>query len=79
MILVGKIHWFNPIKGYGFITTKNGEDIFVHYTAIKAEGYRTLYDGQDVYYQIVRGKCGIEAKEVQPISAPSPRPRMRYH
>lgn len=51
----------------------------MHYTAIKAEGYRTLYDGQDVYYQIVRGKCGLEAKEVQPISAPSPRPRMRYH
>ena len=79
MILLGKIHWFDPIKGYGFITTKHGDDIFVHYTAIKGEGYRTVYDGQDVYYQIVRGKIGLEAKDVQPIYDNRPRPRMRYH
>ena len=63
MILLGKVHWFNPVKGYGFITTKHGQDVFVHYTAIRAEGYRTLYDGQDVYYQIIRGKSGLEAKD----------------
>ena len=79
MILLGKVHWFNPVKGYGFITTKHGDDIFVHYTAIKGEGYRTVYDGQDVYYQIVRGKIGLEAKDVQPIYDNRPRPRMRYH
>ena len=79
MILLGKIHWFNPDKGFGFIKTKGGEHIFVHYTAIKGEGYRTVYDGQDVYYQIVRGKIGLEAKDVQPIYDNRPRPRMRYH
>ena len=61
MILLGTIHWFNADKGYGFITTKGGEDIFVHYSAIKATGYRTLYEGQEVYYQIVRGKSGLSA------------------
>ena len=79
MILLGKVHWFNPVKGYGFITTKHGQDVFVHYTAIRAEGYRTLYDGQDVYYQIIRGKSGLEAKDVQPIYNTSPRARTRYY
>ena len=79
MILLGKVHWFNPVKGYGFITTKHGQDVFVHYTAIRAEGYRTLYDGQDVYYQIIRGKSGLEAKDVKPIYNTSPRARTRYH
>ena len=61
MILLGKIHWFNPDKGFGFIKTKGGEHIFVHYTAIKCSGYRSLYEGQEVYYQIIRGKRGLEA------------------
>ena len=59
MILLGKIHWFNPSKGYGFITTKGGTDIFVHYTAIKDTGFRSLERDQQVYYQIVRGKFGL--------------------
>lgn len=79
MILLGTIHWFNADKGYGFITTKGGEDIFVHYSAIKATGYRTLYEGQEVYYQIVRGKSGLSAINVQPLAVPHPRPRVRYH
>lgn len=79
MILLGQIHWFNPAKGFGFIRTKGGEDIFVHYTAIKAPGFRTLYEGQEVYYQIIRGKKGLEAKDVEPLRCSSPRPRMRFH
>ena len=54
MILLGEIHWFDPIKGYGFIRTKKGKDIFVHYSAIKGTGFRTLTDGEKVCYQIVR-------------------------
>ena len=79
MILLGKIHWFNPDKGFGFIKTKGGEHIFVHYTAIKCSGYRSLYEGQEVYYQIVRGKSGLSAINVQPLAVPHPRPRVRYH
>ena len=79
MILLGKIHWFNPDKGFGFIKTKGGEHIFVHYTAIKCSGYRSLYEGQEVYYQIIRGKRGLEAQHVEPIRDVRPRPRMHYH
>ena len=46
MILLGQIHWFNSAKGFGFIKTKGGEDVFVHYTAIRTPGFRTLYEGQ---------------------------------
>ena len=79
MILLGQIHWFNSAKGFGFIKTKGGEDVFVHYTAIITPGFRTLYEGQEVYYQIIRGKRGLEAKDVEPLRVPSPRPRVRYH
>lgn len=61
MILLGQIHWFNTAKGFGFIKNKRGDDIFVHYTAIKSPGFRTLYEGQEVYYKIIRGKKGLEA------------------
>ena len=61
MILLGEIHWFDPIKGYGFIRTKKGKDIFVHYSAIKGTGFRTLIDGEKVCYQIVRNPQGLVA------------------
>lgn len=61
MILLGEIHWFDPIKGYGFIRTKKGKDIFVHYSAIKGTGFRTLTDGEKVCYQIVRNPQGLVA------------------
>ena len=79
MILLGKIHWFDPTKGYGFITTKGGDDIFVHYTAIKSQGFRSLDKDQKVYYQVMRGKHGLCAKDVTPIWEKNPRPRMHYH
>ncbi|WP_414478181.1 cold-shock protein [Phascolarctobacterium sp.] len=61
MILLGEVHWFNPYKGYGFIRTKKGVDIFVHFTAIKGTGFRTLHDGEKVFYQIVRNQQGLVA------------------
>ena len=64
MILVGKIHWFNPIKGYGFITTKNGEDIFVHYSAIIKDGYKTLNEGDIVDFKLIETSKGLQAQEV---------------
>ena len=79
MILLGEIHWFDPIKGYGFIRTKKGKDIFVHYSAIKGTGFRTLIDGENVCYQIVRNPQGLVAKDVTRLHSPAPRPRMHYH
>lgn len=60
----GKVKWFNAEKGYGFITGEDGKDIFVHYTSINAEGYRSLEDGQAVSYEIVDGDRGPQASEV---------------
>ena len=79
MILLGEVHWFNPYKGYGFIRTKKGVDIFVHFTAIKGTGFRTLHDGEKVFYQIVRNQQGLVAEHVTPLHCAQPRPRMHYH
>ena len=54
----GKVKWFNDAKGYGFISRDEGEDVFVHHTAIQSEGYRTLSEGQDVEFDIVKGPKG---------------------
>ncbi|RKY30810.1 MAG: cold-shock protein [Candidatus Omnitrophota bacterium] len=60
----GKVKWFNNAKGYGFIERENGEDVFVHYTAIVGEGYRTLEEGQQVEFEVVKGKKGLQAINV---------------
>ncbi len=60
----GKVKWFNNAKGYGFIERENGEDVFVHYTAIVGEGYRTLEEGQQVEFEVVKGKKGLQATNV---------------
>lgn len=67
MINVGIVKWFNPEKGFGFIEHAPGADIFVHFTAIQQNGYRSLNDGQRVCYQIVRGKHGLMAINVKPL------------
>ncbi len=64
----GHVKWFNDKKGYGFITMENGEDIFVHYTAISGEGYRTLKQGDEVEFEIVHSKKGLQASKVVKIS-----------
>ena len=61
----GKVKWFNNDKGYGFIDYTNGEDIFVHYSAIKANGYRTLTEGQMVSFDLVETPKGLQAVNVE--------------
>ncbi len=61
----GKVKWFNNAKGYGFIERSSGEgDVFVHHTAIQADGYRTLEEGQQVEFTVVQGPKGLQAQEV---------------
>jgi len=61
----GTVKWFNNTKGYGFITPADGtEDVFVHYSVIKADGFRTLAEGQTVSFEAQRGPKGLQATEV---------------
>lgn len=60
----GRIKWFNEAKGYGFIQQDNGPDVFVHYSAIKGEGFKTLSEGQRVQFDIEEGERGKKAKNV---------------
>jgi len=68
MTKVGKIKWFNNEKGYGFIEGDNGEDIFVHYSAIKQEGYKSLSEGQMVEYELLETEKGLQAINVKEVS-----------
>jgi len=61
---VGRIKWFNNAKGYGFITQEDGNDVFVHYTAICGDGYRTLAEGDNVQFEIFAGERGPQATNV---------------
>lgn len=60
----GKVKWFNANKGYGFISQENGEDIFVHYSAIQTQGFKTLDEGQAVEFEITQGPKGPQAANV---------------
>jgi CspA family cold shock protein len=62
--MTGKVKWFNKEKGYGFITNENGEDVFVHYSGINMEGYKTLADGVNVTYELVETERGVAATNV---------------
>jgi CspA family cold shock protein len=64
----GKVKWFNNQKGYGFIVTDQGNtDIFVHYSVIQGEGYKTLSPGQDVEFELVKGDKGEQAQNVSKV------------
>jgi len=63
----GRVKWFNDKKGYGFIEREDGEDVFVHYTAIVGEGFRTLHEGEKVEFEIVQGPKGPQASKVSVI------------
>ena len=60
----GKVKWFNNSKGYGFIGREDGPDVFVHYTAIVGDGYRSLQEGDNVEFEIVQGQKGPQASNV---------------
>lgn len=61
----GTVKWFNAEKGYGFIAVDGGQDVFVHYSAIEADGYRSLDEGQRVEFEVAQGNKGPQADKVQ--------------
>jgi CspA family cold shock protein len=61
----GTVKWFNDAKGYGFISRQNGEDVFVHYSAIQSNGFRSLQEGAAVQFNVVKGPKGWQAENVQ--------------
>ena len=68
MMRLGKIKWFNHEKGYGFIEGEHDEDIFVHYSAIKQDGYKSLSEGQMVEYELLETEKGLQAINVKEVS-----------
>ncbi len=64
----GTVKWFNGTKGYGFIAREDGEDVFVHYSAIQGSGYRNLEEGQQVEFSVERGPKGLQATDVTVVS-----------
>jgi CspA family cold shock protein len=64
MAETGTVKWFNNTKGYGFISRDNGEDVFVHHTAISGDGFRTLNEGERVSFEVVTGPKGLQARNV---------------
>ncbi|MFZ3213631.1 MAG: cold-shock protein [Terriglobales bacterium] len=63
----GTVKWFNDAKGYGFIQRENGEDVFVHFSAIQGDSFRSLKEGQAVQFEVVKGPKGWQADKVQPL------------
>jgi CspA family cold shock protein len=64
-VIKGKVKWFNDAKGYGFIETPEGHDVFVHYSAIEKDGFKTLAEGQEVTFEVVQGIKGPQATNVK--------------
>ena len=63
----GKVKWFNNSKGYGFIQQEDGTDIFVHFSAISGDGYKTLDEGQSVQFEVTQGPKGLQAANVRKV------------
>ncbi len=62
--MTGTVKWFNAEKGFGFIAREDGDDVFVHFSAIQGDGYKTLEEGQKVNFEIVQGNRGAQAENV---------------
>lgn len=63
----GTVKWFNAEKGFGFISTEGGDDVFVHFSSIQSDGYRSLNDGQAVEFEVIQGPKGPQADAVRPL------------
>lgn len=61
----GKVKWFNAEKGFGFITTEEGDDVFAHFSQIKREGFKTLEEGQSVSFDVVEREKGLQAENIE--------------
>jgi CspA family cold shock protein len=66
---IGKVKWFNATKGFGFIERDEGDDVFVHYRAINAKGYRSLEEGQKVDFTITKSNKGLQAEDVNIVAS----------
>jgi CspA family cold shock protein len=73
-MLAGTVKWFNPRKGYGFIATDDGRDVFVHYSSISSEGFKSLSEGDAVQFDVVDGEKGLKAENVMHCTPESPTP-----
>lgn len=63
----GTVKWFSNEKGYGFIEREGGEDVFVHFSSICIDGYKSLLEGQRVEFEVIQGQKGLQAQNVQPV------------
>jgi CspA family cold shock protein len=63
----GNVKWFNDAKGYGFISQEDGEDVFVHFSAIQAQGFKSLAEGDRVEFEVTRGPTGLQAATVRKV------------
>ncbi len=69
MATKGQVKWFDPKKGFGFIVGPEDQDVFVHYSQIEGDGFRSLKDGEEVEYELVEGDKGFQAREVHRVQA----------